>query len=202
LDVRSTERKGPSGALNSLKRHRFDVGLVVVASALLLAGCFAKTASVSEAAPGPQTIVEAPAPLPLAALTKMRVEKGTTSYSIDVVRQGGRGDQVIATRPAQIALAADSASIAGWAVDLPQKLPASALYVTLDHKAVSPCLLMVPRPDVASALNGKQYGTSGFSCEIPAKFLKHGRHLLGLDIVSATRNSYYAISAPTVLNVR
>ena len=189
-------------------QRSIDLAIGTLAFALLLTGCFAHKADVSEAPAGSTTITAGPTapsepPVQLASLKAMTSLPGSTSFSIDILNQHGAKDIVIASHPPTATLAANvPTKIAGWAVDTAGHRPAGTVFVTVDGNAVTACAITKARPDVATALGSPDFTVSGWECSIPARALPAGKHALGLKIAVQGGHGFYTVPWPTELIVQ
>ncbi len=84
--------------------------------------------------------------------------------------------------------------VRGWAADADTRLPAAAVFVTIDDRVVLRANYGLLRPDVAAAY-GQQMTSVGFSGTIGTQGLPEGRHQIGLHVIDAPAIGYYAVPA-------
>ncbi len=85
---------------------------------------------------------------------------------------------------------AEDFKVYGWAVDHPNRAPASGVDVVID-RMVFPSTYGAYRNDVAEYFRRPNYRDSGFTAMIPANTLPVGEHWLSLRVVSSDGRCYY-----------
>lgn len=111
----------------------------------------------------------------------------STSCSIDAVDQKALNGDLIAIGPG-IKLF----HYHGWAVDQQAKLPAKAVVVEIDHRAVALADYGDLRPDVAKYFGVPAYANSGFHGTVDVSGLARGLYELELAVVNNAGTGYYA----------
>lgn len=111
-----------------------------------------------------------------------------TKFSFDSVNGTaiGAGPQspIIITRGTPI-------RVRGWAVDAPNRQPASGVILSVDNVADLPATYGAERADVVQALGDPAYLRSGFEVEIPTGQLSIGRHLIAIKIRASDARTIY-----------
>lgn len=84
--------------------------------------------------------------------------------------------------------------IAGWAVDLQNKVAPGGVDLVIDGKHY-PATYALSRPDVVQHFKNHNipgsYETSGFTCSIPGTTLGKGPHVLTIHIITGDAKAYY-----------
>jgi hypothetical protein len=111
-----------------------------------------------------------------------------TRFSFDSVNGSVIGtDQqspIVVTRGAPL-------QVRGWAVDIPNRRPASGVTLSIDNVADVPALYGEERADVVQALGDPTYLRCGFEVEIPTGQLSVGRHLIAIKIRASDARTMY-----------
>ena len=117
----------------------------------------------------------------------------------DQVDQIGSSRAPFGATPASIPLTEDS-KVSGWAVDAPNRAPASGVDVVIDQM-VFPSIYGTHRNDVAQYFGRPNYRDTGFTTTIPANALSRGEHWLSLRVVTADGRCYFQSPAVRVSSI-
>jgi hypothetical protein len=93
-------------------------------------------------------------------------------------------------QPGAHAPAVEDFKVYGWAVDHPNRAPATGVDVVID-RLVFPSTYGAYRNDVAESYRRPNYRDTGFTAIIPANTLPAGEHWLSLRVVSSDGGCYY-----------
>jgi hypothetical protein len=159
--------------------------LLALLGSLLCVSCGSRTP--------PQDEAPAQPPPPRGVTQNLPQRQEGTIYVIDAV-----GPVASPMGKTVSAFAARALPIAGWAIDSPNKLPASNVDVVIDGIPYA-AHYGVPRKDVAAYLKDNRYETSGFEFSMPAGVLAKGSHTLSIRVVGSDGKSYVQSPGITVV---
>jgi peptidoglycan/LPS O-acetylase OafA/YrhL len=165
---------------------------MVVGLALVIAASAGRTVVTGQSA------AAASPPVTTTAVDISRLSKvsGADLYSVDLIDgKNPSKDGSTVQAPAGKPLRVD-----GWAVDAPARLPALAIFVTVDGRTDVQATYGLARPDVAQGFKLGFDGV-GYQASIPSEDLGPGQHRLSLKIVSADGKRYYQSDSQVTVDV-
>jgi len=122
--------------------------------------------------------------------------EGKTEFRIDAINGKPVGDD-----PVWIQSPTGTGFVVeGWAIDVPAKAPAGAVFIALDDR-IFPTVYSLRRPDVAVYFHRIGLINTGFKLSIRSDLIEEGIHNLSVMIVSNDRTGFYVSGTPITIIV-